>query len=69
MLRKAAFSLHKAALVAKKEANYYWWGSCWSFSSCSSDSSRCSNVDLELEGGISPIGFFRRRFMVIFSLI
>ena len=28
VLRKVAFSSRKAVLVAKKETNYYWWGSC-----------------------------------------
>ena len=69
VLRKAAFSSCKAALVAKKEANCCWWDSCWSFSISSNDSSRYFNVDSELEGGISPIGFSRRRFKVISSIV
>ena len=28
VLRKAAFSSHKATLVAKKEVNCCWWDSC-----------------------------------------
>ena len=44
MLHKEEFSSHKVALVAKKEANYCWWDSYCSFSSCFSNSSRCSNV-------------------------
>ena len=66
MLCKAAFSSCKAVLVTKKEANCCWWDSYWSFGSCSNDSNHCSNVCSELEGGISPIGFFRRRVTVVF---
>ena len=68
-LHKVAFSSCKAALASKKETNYCWWDSCSSYSSCSSDSNRCSHVGSELERGISPIRFFRRRFTVIFSVV
>ena len=60
VLRKTTFSSRKATLVAKKEANCCWWDSCWSFSICSNDSSHCSNVGSELEGGISTIGLPRK---------
>ena len=58
VLRNATFSSRKAALVAKKKANCYWWDSCCSFSICSNESSHFSNVGLELEGGISPVESF-----------
>ena len=53
--RKVAFSSHKAALAAKKEANYCWCDSYRSFNIRSNDSSYCSSEDLELEEGFLPL--------------
>ena len=64
---KVAFSLHRAALAARKEAKCCWCESCKSFSIRTNDINRFSSVDSELEGGISLIGQVGSELRVIFA--